>query len=70
MADLTLRKTKGSSLTFDEMDGNFEYFTGSYASASYVPGVLVFDTTITPNDVSGTLFYSSSGIFYFENQYI
>jgi hypothetical protein len=29
MANLTLRSTKGAPLTHDELDGNFEYFTGS-----------------------------------------
>ena len=29
MANLTLRSTKGSALTHAELDGNFEYFTGS-----------------------------------------
>ena len=33
MANLTLRSIKGSSLTYDEVDGNFEYFTGSYMTA-------------------------------------
>jgi len=31
MADLTLRAIKGSPLTNAELDGNFEYFTGSHA---------------------------------------
>jgi hypothetical protein len=31
MADLTLRSVKGSPLTNAELDGNFEYFTGSHA---------------------------------------
>jgi hypothetical protein len=34
MANLTLRSVKGSALTNDELDGNFEYFTGSYYTAS------------------------------------
>jgi hypothetical protein len=29
MANLTIRSTKGSPLTHEELDGNFEYFTGS-----------------------------------------
>jgi hypothetical protein len=29
MANLTLRSVKGSALTNEELDGNFEYFTGS-----------------------------------------
>ena len=31
MANLTLRSVKGSPLTNAELDGNFEYFTGSHA---------------------------------------
>ena len=31
MANLTLRQVKGSPLTIAELDGNFEYFTGSHA---------------------------------------
>jgi hypothetical protein len=30
MANLTLRQVKGSALTIPELDGNFEYFTGSH----------------------------------------
>jgi len=61
---ITYRNIKGSPLTINESDGNFEFFTGSYASASHVPGVLVFDSTSTPNTGSNTLFYSSSCKFY------
>jgi hypothetical protein len=67
MANLTLRSVKGSPLTFEELDGNFEYFTGSYMTASYVPGVLTFNPIETPLTGSGQLFYSSSGTFYFDN---
>jgi hypothetical protein len=31
MANLTYRLVKGSPLTNDELDGNFQYFTGSHA---------------------------------------
>jgi hypothetical protein len=31
MANLTLRSSTGSPLSFAELDGNFEYFTGSHA---------------------------------------
>lgn len=31
MANLTYRQTKGTALTIAELDGNFEYFTGSHA---------------------------------------
>jgi len=36
MANLTLRQTKGSALTIPEMDGNFEYFTGSYTNTGTI----------------------------------
>jgi hypothetical protein len=67
MANLTLRKTKGSALTLAEMDGNFEYFTGSYMTASQVPGALTFNPILTPAVVEGGMFYSSSGNFYVES---
>ena len=67
MANLTLRSIKGSALTNDELDGNFEYFTGSYYTASHVSGALTFDPISTPSVVTGGMFYSSSGIFYIES---
>ncbi len=36
MANLTLRQVKGSALTIAEMDGNFEYFTGSYTNTGTI----------------------------------
>lgn len=36
MANLTLRSVKGSPLTNAEMDGNFEYFTGSYTNTGTI----------------------------------
>lgn len=36
MANLTLRQVKGSPLTISEMDGNFEYFTGSYTNSGSI----------------------------------
>jgi len=36
MANLTLRQVKGSALTIAEMDGNFEYFTGSYTNTGII----------------------------------
>jgi hypothetical protein len=67
MANLTLRSTKGSALTNDELDGNFEYFSGSYMSASHTPGTLTFDPISTPSVITGGMFYSSSGNFYIES---
>ena len=36
MANLILRQTKGSALTIPELDGNFEYFTGSYTNTGTI----------------------------------
>jgi len=36
MANLTLRQVKGSPLTISEMDGNFEYFTGSFTNTGII----------------------------------
>jgi len=36
MANLTLRQVKGSALTIEELDGNFEYFTGSFTSSGSI----------------------------------
>ena len=51
MANLTLRQVKGSPLTISEMDGNFEYFTGSYTNTG----------TITAQGFIGTFTGSFSG---------
>ena len=51
MANLTLRQVKGSALTIAEMDGNFEYFTGSYTNTG----------TITAQGFVGDLTGSVSG---------
>ena len=51
MANLTLRQVKGSALTIAEMDGNFEYFTGSYTNTG----------TITAQGFSGSFTGSFSG---------
>jgi hypothetical protein len=48
MANLTLRQVKGSPLTIAEMDGNFEYFTGSHA----ITGSLIVTGGIT-GSISG-----------------
>jgi len=36
MANLTLRQVKGSPLTIAELDGNFEYFTGSFTNTGII----------------------------------
>jgi len=64
---ITYRKTKGTALTFAELDGNFEYFTGSYLTASHVPGVLTFDSINPPDTGSSTISYSPSGGFHIGN---
>jgi hypothetical protein len=51
MANLTLRQVKGSPLTITELDGNFEYFTGSYINTG----------TITAQGFSGSFTGSLSG---------
>jgi hypothetical protein len=48
MANLTLRQVKGSPLTIAELDGNFEYFTGSHA----ITGSLIVTGGIT-GSISG-----------------
>jgi hypothetical protein len=54
MADLTLRSVKGSPLTNAELDGNFEYFTGSHA----VTGSLTITEDLI---VSGSIIGNISG---------
>ena len=50
MANLTLRQVKGSPLTIAELDGNFEYFTGSHA----ITGSLIVTGGITGSISSAT----------------
>ena len=50
MANLTLRQVKGSPLTIAELDGNFEYFTGSHA----ITGSLIVTGGIT-GSIAGPL---------------
>ena len=69
MANLTLRQIKGSPLTITEMDGNFEYFTGSYMTASHVPGVLTFNPITSSISGSGQISYSPSGGFHVGTSY-
>jgi hypothetical protein len=52
MANLILRSSTGSPLSFAELDGNFEYFTGSHA----VTG------SITATSFIGTASYASQAI--------
>ena len=52
---LIYRQTKGSALTFAELDGNFEYFTGSHA----ITGSLVTSGSI---QTTGSVSVSGSGL--------
>lgn len=56
---LTYRQTKGSALTIQELDANFQYFTGSFSQtgSSVVSGSL---TVIGPLIVSGNLLPGNS----------
>ncbi len=52
---LTYRETKGSALTIEELDANFQYFTGSHA----VTGSLTVSGSLI---VTGSASYSGSVI--------
>ncbi len=56
MANLTLRQIKGSALTIEELDGNFEYFTGSYTNSGSITaqGFIGTFTGSFSGSVSGT----------------
>lgn len=54
---LTLRKTKGSPLTNDELDGNFENFTGSHS----ITGSLTASVSIYSPSISGSFTGSLEG---------
>lgn len=56
---LVYRETKGEALTFAELDGNFQYFTGSHA----ITGSLIVTQTVTANSFSGPLTGSFTGSF-------
>jgi hypothetical protein len=68
MANLTLRSVKGSPLTNAEMDGNFEYFTGSHTLTGSLTttegiitsGSILISGSIIPNVPSGSLTSSFS----------
>ena len=47
---LTYRQTKGSALTIQELDANFQYFTGSQA----ITGSLIVTPAITASSFSGS----------------
>ena len=47
---LTYRETKGSALTIAELDGNFQYFTGSHP----ITGSLIVTQAVTASSFSGS----------------
>jgi hypothetical protein len=55
MANLTLRSSTGQPLSFAELDGNFEYFTGSHAVTGSITATQGFI-----GDVTGTASYATS----------
>jgi hypothetical protein len=63
MANLTLRSVKGSPLTNSELDGNFEYFTGSHAvtgSLTIVGSLILTGSLTTTGGITGSLLGTSS----------
>jgi hypothetical protein len=57
MANLTYRAVKGTPLTIGELDGNFEYFTGSHA----ITGSLTISGSLTvTGTITGSVFGTSS----------
>jgi len=64
MAKLTLRSVKGSPLTNTELDGNFEYFTGSHAitgSLIVTGGITGVENSISSSYISGSNVITTSG---------
>jgi len=57
MANLTYRSVKGSPLTNDELDGNFQYFTGSHS----ITGSLTVTEGIT-GSLSGTASFAQTAV--------
>jgi hypothetical protein len=63
MANLTLRQVKGSPLTIAEMDGNFEYFTGSFTNTGIITAQGFsgsFTGSISGSNITSTGFIASS----------
>ena len=56
MANLTLRSTKGAPLTHDELDGNFEYLTGSVNAINASTGSFVTAAQTGSMNISDTLY--------------
>ena len=56
MANLTLRSTKGAPLTHDELDGNFEYLTGSVNAINASTGSFLTAAQTGSMNISNTLY--------------
>jgi hypothetical protein len=67
MANLTLRSVKGTPLTYEELDGNFEYFTGSIDAINDTTGSFLTsaDTSsfLTSADTASFLTSTDTGSF-------
>ena len=81
MANLTLRQVKGSPLTISEMDGNFEYFTGSFTNTGIITaqgfsgsftGSIATASYVNPLEqdvqLTGSLFINSGAFMNFTTQ--
>ena len=56
MPNLTLRSTKGAPLTHDELDGNFEYFTGSINAINASTGSFLTSAATSSMNISNALY--------------
>jgi len=67
MANLTLRSVKGAPLTHEELDGNFEYFTGSINTINAATGSFITsaDTSsfLTSADTASFITSADTGSF-------
>ena len=61
---LVYRETKGEALTFAELDGNFQYFTGSHA----ITGSLVVSQAVTASFFTGSFTGTISGTASYASQ--
>ena len=56
MSNLTLRSTKGAPLTHDELDGNFEYLTGSINAINASTGSFLTSAATSSMNISNALY--------------
>ncbi len=68
---LTYRQTKGSALTIQELDANFEYFTGSHAitgsltvSGSVTSSLVLFNVPEYEDQVAATAAGLTAGMIF------